>query len=230
MGISAGPNIVRDSSLVLDLDASDRNSYISGSLTWYDVSGNNNTGSLFGPPGYDSSNGGNFIFYNSVTNPGINIGNPSTLTFSQNAFSLVVWFKYAASGFFLNKSIVNVGGFNFWYTGTYLRFQIYSGSIAPAPINVLANINSSSYYQASATYDGSVANTYINGTLVGTQTNSQTIVNTAGDFEIGYRYDNANANYNSSGSIYAVQVYNRAISATEVQQNYNAKKSRFGLT
>jgi hypothetical protein len=229
MGISAGPNIVRDSSLVLDLDASDRNSYVSGSLIWNDVSGNNNTGSLFGLPGYDSSNGGRFIFYNSVNNTGINLGNPSSLTFSQNAFSLVAWFKYAASGFIINKDIGNVGGFNFWYTGTQLRFQIYSGSIAPAPINVLANINSSSYYQASATYDGSVAKTYVNGSLVGTQTNSQTIVNTAGDFEIGYRYDNVNANYNSSGSVYSVQVYNRAISVTEIQQNYNATKSRFGL-
>jgi hypothetical protein len=228
MSFANGGRIVTDG-LVLSLDASDRNSYISGSLTWNDVSGNGSTGSLFGLPGYTNNNGGEFIFYNSVINPGINIGNPSTLTFSQNAFSLMVWFKYAASGFFFNKNVVNVGGFNFWYTGTYLRFQIYSGSIAPAPINVLANINSNTYYQATATYDGSVAKTYINGSLVGTQTNSQTVVNTSGSFEIGYRDDGVNQNYNSSGSIYAVQVYNRAISVTEVQQNYNALKSRFGL-
>jgi hypothetical protein len=229
MGISAGPNIVRDSSLVLDLDASDRNSYISGSLTWKDVSGNNNTGSLFGLPGYDGSNGGRFIFYNAVNNTGINLGNPSSLTFSQNAFSLVAWFKYAASGFIINKDIGNVGGFNLWYTGTYLRFQIYSGTTAPAPINVLANINSDTYYHACATYDGSVAKTYINGSLVGTQTNSLTVVNTSGSFEIGYRDNTVNQNYNSSGSVYSVQVYNRAISVTEIQQNYNATKSRFGL-
>ena len=33
-----------------------------------------------------------------------------------------------------------------------------------------------------------------------------------------------------SGSISVVQAYNRALSAAEIQQNYNAQKSRFGLT
>ena len=37
MGVSGGPNIVRDSSLVLNLDAADRNSYSSGSVVWNDV-------------------------------------------------------------------------------------------------------------------------------------------------------------------------------------------------
>jgi hypothetical protein len=32
-----------------------------------------------------------------------------------------------------------------------------------------------------------------------------------------------------TGNIASVQIYNRALSATEVLQNYNATKSRFGL-
>ena len=44
MGISGGPDMIQDG-LVLSLDASDLNSYRSGSTTWFDVSGNNNSGS-----------------------------------------------------------------------------------------------------------------------------------------------------------------------------------------
>ena len=33
-----------------------------------------------------------------------------------------------------------------------------------------------------------------------------------------------------NGSIYLSQIYNRALSAQEVKQNYNALKGRFGLT
>ena len=35
--------------------------------------------------------------------------------------------------------------------------------------------------------------------------------------------------YYASGSLYQIRVYNRALSATEVTQNYNALKDRFGL-
>ena len=228
MGISGGPNIVRDSSLVLDLDASDRNSYVSGSLTWKDVSGNNNTGSIVGVPGYDTSNGGGLIFDKGVGNSGINCSNPSSLSFSQNKISLVIWYKQFGAGFLFNQT--NPDGFNLQNNGSSIRFQIYSGSIAPSPINLIAGtIVNNTYYQVCSTYDGTVANTYVNGSLVGTQTNSQTILNTAGNFQVGYRDNGINTDY-SSGSIYAVQVYNRALSATEIQQNYNALKSRFNLT
>jgi hypothetical protein len=46
MGVSGGPYIVRDSSLVLELDAADRNSYVSGSTIWRDLTANSFTGSI----------------------------------------------------------------------------------------------------------------------------------------------------------------------------------------
>jgi hypothetical protein len=222
-----GPNIITNG-LVLALDAANTKSYISGSATWNDLSGNNNSGSMVGVPSYDSSNLGGLYFNNAVSNTGVNCGDPSSLSFPQNSFSLAVWFKYAVSGFLINK-VGNLGGFNFWYTGTQLRFQIYSGSVAPSPINLVAGtLTNNTYYQVSATYDGSVANTYINGSLVGTQTNPVIVSTTNSNFTIGHRNDAFNTNY-SSGSIYNIQVYNRALSAQEVQQNYNGQKARFNL-
>ena len=225
----ANGKIVTDG-LVLALNAADMNSYPGSGATWNDLSGNNNSGSLVNNPTFISNNGGGFYFNNAVSNTGINCGDPSSLSFSQNSFSLALWVNYAASGFFINKVGSSAGGFNFWYTGTSLRFQIFSGSVAPSPINLVAGtLTNNTYYQVSATYNGSVANTYINGSLVGTQTNPVTVSTIGGNFTVGYRNDAFNTNY-SSGSIYNVQVYNRALSASEVLQNYNAQKSRFGLT
>jgi hypothetical protein len=84
MGISGGPDIIRDSSLVLELDAADRNSYVSGSTTWRNLSGNSNTGTLTNGPTFSSANGGNIVFdgsddFTSLSGT-INLGN----TFTEN--------------------------------------------------------------------------------------------------------------------------------------------------
>ena len=45
MSFGNGPRIVTNG-LVLSLDAADQNSYVSGSATWNDLSGNNNNATL----------------------------------------------------------------------------------------------------------------------------------------------------------------------------------------
>jgi hypothetical protein len=229
MAFFRGPNVVTNG-LVLALDAANPKSYVSGSTTWNDLSGNGSSGSFYGSPSYDNSNGGGFNFNNAVSNSGVLCGNPSSISFPQNSFSLETWFKLSASTFLFNKDAPNYGGFNLWHTGTAFRFQIYSGSTAPAPINLLVTytLNINSYYHLCSTYDGTVANTYVNGTLLGTQTNSSTIPNTTGSLTLGYRDNGVNQNF-GSGSIYVAKIYNKALSSQEVLQNYNALKSRFNL-
>ena len=56
MGISGGPDIIQDG-LVLSLDASDLNSYVSGSSTWFDLSGNNRNFTIVNSTTF----GGNYI-------------------------------------------------------------------------------------------------------------------------------------------------------------------------
>ena len=53
MGVAGGPDII-ENGLVLSLDASDRNSYVSGSTTWYDLSGLNKSGSLTNGPTFNT--------------------------------------------------------------------------------------------------------------------------------------------------------------------------------
>ena len=83
-----GPKIVRDG-LVLALDAADRNSYISGSTTWTDLSGNGNTGTLTNGPTYSSANGGSLVFDGS--NDYVDI--PYLLLSGSQDFTVNIWIK-----------------------------------------------------------------------------------------------------------------------------------------
>jgi hypothetical protein len=66
---------------------------------------------------------------------------------------------------------------------------------------------------------------YLNGVLLAT-TAYTTSISTSGIGRIS-GYDNGGEIWN--GNISSVMIYNRALTATEVLQNYNATKSRFGL-
>jgi hypothetical protein len=220
--------------LVLCLNASDRNSYVSGSTTWNDVSGRGNNGTLTNGPTFNSLNGGSIVF------DGVNdnvIGSISSTTFS-NASTMCCWFNRQSvtqwSGlisnnvgttscpiltFIDNTNIVgtNQAGINANYIGVdlgsnYLNKWVYcvltySGSLSGSTVNVYV-------YK-----DGSI--TTASGILYwNLSTNSQ--------YYIGRHWTSATEIFN--GRIASAQIYNRALSAQEVLQNYNATKSRFGIT
>ena len=67
---------------------------------------------------------------------------------------------------------------------------------------------------------------YINGISVGNFSAAGSVTSNQHP-TIGIYYNGADYMY--QGNIATTQVYNRALSATEVVQNYNANKSRFGL-
>jgi hypothetical protein len=74
--------------LVLCLNASDRNSYVSGSTTWNDVSGRGNNGTLTNGPTFNSANGGSIVF--DGTNDFVNCGNNTSLNL--NKHTICFWF------------------------------------------------------------------------------------------------------------------------------------------
>jgi hypothetical protein len=79
---------------------------------------------------------------------------------------------------------------------------------------------------AVGTYDGSALKLYLNGSLVGTATTSVSIVySDSYPLLLGY-YANAFATNMSIGSL---KLYNRALSDTEIQQNFNAMHERYNI-
>jgi hypothetical protein len=214
MGFLDGPKIVTNG-LVLSLDAADKNSYPGSGTTWSDLSGNNNTGSLTNSPTFNSANGGNLQF---ATNTYINLGNPTSLNIL--SYTVAAWAK---SNTFTNYQNIIFKGTG---TGNYGIAINSSGDWTFQPVGTFIgdtfSLNTWNYFVG--TSNGTQVTAYRNGlqkrqTTI-SPTNDGTVV-TVGADTVNSRYFN--------GSIALVQMYNRALSATEITQNYNAQKSRFGL-
>jgi hypothetical protein len=89
-----------------------------------------------------------------------------------------------------------------------------------------AVINTSQWCQYCVTYDGTNAIGYLNGvstdiTNIGLQTYDSNLI------RIGRFTELLNLNFN--GNISQTSVYNRTLSSSEILQNFNATRSRFGL-
>jgi hypothetical protein len=229
----AGPGKIIQDGLVLYLDAANSKSFVSGSTTWTDISRNNNSGSLINGPAFNSANGGVISFdgtndYVSVTNSANY--NPST------ALTVELWYNSTTtpSGLFytycLLSSQQSVAPFNGidirGSSATTLNFAI---AISSAETFVsLGTITANQWTCVAVTYNGSALNGYRNGVLVQSTSKSGTIDSTNKDLWIGNNPSFSPRYY--SGQMSALKIYNRALSATEVLQNYNVEKKKFGLS
>ena len=197
------------------------NPYYFGDTFWRDVSNNLNNGTLTAGPTYGSSNKGIIVFDyidDAVTISG-NLGSPSRFTLSawvrssnisqaQNIFN-------ANPPFFLRITSSTIRcGVN---TGAAVTWTFNNGSIT---------LSSNVWYNLVLTYDQSFIKGYVNGVL---DVNSAKtgLPNWGGAVRLGYTTGGEDAP--SVTNIAVAQIYNRALTATEVIQNFQATKSRFGL-
>jgi len=229
MGISGGPQIIRDTSLVLALEASDQNSSnrYQGRV-WTDLSGNNNSGSIINGPSLNSDSYGSFNF-NGI-NSYISVPYSSNFNAATNGITLNTWvYNTNPSGVWKavitrNRPAANNSVYGIWRSSSDgWHFRLGDG-LAGSFINI-SNAAVASWTNLTLTYDKTTLTAYINGLSVGTGTPSGHTNNT-GNLIIG----DAEVNEFFSGSISTVQIYNRALSATEIQFNYNQYKTRFNRT
>jgi hypothetical protein len=220
MSIDGGPDIIKDG-LVLCLDAGNRNSYNSGSNNWLDLSINNNTGSLTNGPTFATTNNGIILF--DGTNDYAPIGTAS-FPFGSSAGTISGWATtnsiaagtawIVSYGTAANNQSRFIGRL-----GSTYYFGGYNNDITAA------GLQTGVWFNMVGVYNGTNASMYLNGVLVSgpTAKSWNTVVNNA---QIGRQ--TGGSEY-WSGNIAQVLIYNRALSATEVLQNYNANKGRFGL-
>ena len=234
MAIFRGPNIVR-SGLVLALDAADKNSYSGTGTTWTDVSGNNNTGTLTNGPTFNQANGGVIVF--DGTDDYVNVANASSLNPS-NGISVSVWVKFTSTinntrQMMVEKHTTNSSGW--WFAGenNKIVWLVMGTSGGEKMIDLTNNtsIISGTIYNIVGTYDGtsSTLKLYVNGrddggTIAG---GGSGLSSSSNPLIIGKQHNWGNGP--SSITMFNTSLYNRALSADEVLQNYNATKSRFGL-
>jgi len=196
--------------------------------TWTDLSGNGNTGTLVNGVGYNSGNGGSLVF-DGVDDYTLLTSNPFTNSLPN--FSISVWFNKSSDGILLGNhrhgyiwesvwtdtSSFIVNGSN----GTGNR-EILNFSTVPSNVwNNLTFINNSS---------SSFMKVFHNSVEIASKTVSvipwnSPVIPTIG----GQLYPDIGVIEPISGRISNTQIYNRALTASEVQQNFNATRSRFGI-
>jgi len=226
------------SGLVLDLDAAKVASYPGTGTTWYDISGNNLTGSLVNGPTFTGIGKSASIVFDGVDDY-VGITNPTI--FQNQNFSISTWLNPSSA----NQAITSIIDYDHgrdlqgWViqsedatTNRYYYLGYYDGSTFQPSTGIGAGkgvqLTNSVWQNLTYTKNGTSVIGYLNG--------SQNFTSTAGnanvfysnkDLTIGGAVMTLDRDYN--GRIASTQIYNRGISPFEVWQNFNAFKDRYGI-
>lgn len=228
-------NSIVTNGLVLALDAGNTKSYVSGSTTWRDLSGNNNSGSLINGPTFDSGNGGSIVFdgvddyVDCGNNPSVNITGsisiecvfkfPNTDTIERILTKELtggsVGSGYQISKYTSNRILVT-------YNNISTRIFLYSINMESGFFNKFNHIiytyngtNSQQIWINGENKSG--AGQFINNFIAGDSLSAPITIMKRGTSDY------------AEGESSIIKIYNRALTAQEILQNYNATKTRFGL-
>ena len=233
-----GPNTVR-SGLVLQLDAGNHRSYPGSGTAWTDMSGLGNTGTLTNGPTFNSANGGSIVF--DGTNDYVSIPYINSPFRQTSQITYDFWAYKGVSGVtnIMGTSVAGGGGTGAVYFNSDTSIFFYwcpSNPLSDRQISATVSntLNTWNNYSFTINYQTAVYQWYQNGVaLTSTLSNSVTTYTPATSYNrsfddyVGGWYVNSPTYY--TGRIASVSIYNRALTAAEVLQNYNALRSRFGL-
>lgn len=226
-----GPNIVEEG-LVLALDAGNSKSYPGTGTTWNDLSGNGNNATLTNGPTYSNSFTGMIQFdgvndYTSLSSP---------ITLSSSGATISAWFRITdfstgnnidAITLFSDTSNTNNlvsfwdGGYGFETGNNSDPVEFFNQTTAPITVS---DITSGVWLNFVLVFDGT-SYTYVNGSLVHTVAIANGLTfRYIGRAPGGGRQDYPDWHH---GDVANILTYNKALSASEVLQNYNATKGRF---
>ena len=215
--------------LVLHLDAGNNASYPGSGTTWTDLSGNGYNGTIDGAT-YSSGGGGNFDF--DGANDGVVITSASNLHPWGGSASLMMWIK--PNGTPTNWDGLWGGGsgsvgasFNFEALG---RLSLGSDSGTPRVISS-SGVTAGAWSHVACVRDGTTVIFYINGVDAGGGGSwTADAPGSTADIVIGQYYGGTvSSNYKFDGNIATTTLYTRALSAGEVEHNFEVMRDRFGI-
>ena len=219
------PSIVTDG-LVLCLDAANKRSYLGSGTAWDDLAGSNN-GTLINGPTFDAGNGGSVVFDGSDDR--VDCTSPSEID-SISEITMIAWVKYSAVGYYpkiISRGHATATDFLRGNGNDNLHFYYANSSQATDSdyfTTTTGSINLSSGWVCVAVTSGSVVKFYKNSDLVYTSGSVTTNTATASTLTLGNR---PGGGRNFNGKMGVAMVYNRALNAEEIRQNYEATKGRY---
>jgi hypothetical protein len=201
--------------LIMNVDAANPLSYPGSGLIWADISGNNNNATLTNGPTYVSAGSSSYISFDG-TNDYAQINNV-VLSGSQD-FTISAWVRYVNS----NGTIFGnyaAGNLQVFYGPTYIGLWLNNNSAYANASNYLSGDNQLVVQRSG----GSKLLVWLNGVLIDTGTSSDTI-GTTSNFRIGANHVGGEL---QGGRFYNLQVYNRALTPSEIFHNFTSTKGRF---
>jgi len=227
MSLSHSPSIVTNG-LILALDAANTKSYPGTGTAWNDLSSNNKNATLTNSPAYTSSGAGSYFTFLSASNQYAPISGSQTL--SQATF--IVWMYRSGSqadfaGVLYSRSAV-ASGVGFRTTSNEIGYtwngdvSTYNWASGLTPPNLEWSMIAISIASSSAT-------AYLcQGSGITSATNAVSHTSSTLDL-LNLARDSFASTRCFNGRIGNIMLYDRALSSTEISQNYNALKSRYGL-
>lgn len=214
--------------LIFFLDSSNTYSYPGSGASWYDLSGNGNTGTLVNTPIFNYYNKGGIVF--DGTSNLVNCGTNISTTFSN--LTLEIFIK--SNKINTKQSLISTFQSNLGFgleilSNNTLNFFIFNSSGSAVDVQTTSTINSGFYYHICGVFTSNLSvSIYINGILSVTKSTAfSSVSRSASSILMLARDSDAVQNIYYGGNIYIFRLYNRALSTNEVAQNYISSKYRF---
>lgn len=232
--LQATPGIITDG-LIFNMDPTNPASYPGSGSIVYDTAGTNN-GTLTNGASWSNSGGRHFEFDgldDYIDLGSITAANPISLAGS-NSHTIEVWFRGDATGDLYQRIIDKSSGgngANGWCviantspsSRTGWHYAIDGTATFSSP-----NIwSASTWYQMILTHSGTSVKVYRNTTNVSNYFISKTPPSVTTNMRISTWNHSTGREYN--GQIGAIRIYNRVLSSAEIAQNFNAKRSEYGI-
>ena len=216
------PPIATDGN-VLHLDGGLPASYPLVGTSWYDLTENSNNSVLINGVTYNSSSKGYLEFNGS--NQYVSVTGTTNIPIGNSNYTIGVWFNANTLG---SKGLVGWG--NYGTINEANAFRLTSNGLVNYwwlnDLTVTTTITPGNWYYAVATFDGTTRSIYVNGSLIGSDTPTGHNVTTSGNLTVGV----TNSTEYFDGDIGDVQIFDRAITSTEILQNYNSFVKRYNGT
>lgn len=233
MGVTYNPRIVTDG-LVLALDAGNPKSYPGSGTTWNDISGNGNNFTLSGTD-YISTNPSHFSLLNDEVDQIYN----SSFSFGGSTAIMTVscWVRFddinSSSGVISYAEIgQSANQYLIYYSGSTIpkRFELWFDN---TQVNINYTLTSSVWYNIANVVSSTNNILYLNGQEIQSVSKSGTSLEGVGYMIFGQEQDSVGGGFQTNqdliGDIAQVSIYNRALTSQEIQQNFNALRSRFSI-
>lgn len=234
MSLGHGSSIIRDG-LVLHLDAANLKSYSGTGTVWKDLSGNNRNASLINSVTYETNYNGEMSF-DGTDDYAVVIYNSSN--FVNSSFTWTAW----VIGKQVDTSTHNMPDIGYG-SGSWPRMGFkgrstwvwQSFSNVGSSSNFVLSIGNTSVTNWSfiafvADYENSICKTFYNGILANTANSFPDLAGNDSRLGIGRAGSTASIwQEQFIGSISSFSAYDRPLSNTEIQQNFEAVRGRYGI-